>query len=341
VKQRKTISTWPVYLLALPAFVAIWSGWVGLGQLAGFGPVHVLPGVADDVTLNTAITLPIGMETYAAYALRVWMGGRAPARARRFARMTAVSSLVVGSLGQIGYHLMAAVGWASAPWPVVIVVSCVPVAVLGMGAGLVHLVRADEDEAEPDQIAPPAEPLVPVVTARDEIADLVAAEPATTRELWERYAEPVELTAARSDETRPEIEQGADLVGPGLSHRDLTPDEADLVATVRDLRERLGDLAGPGESTPTDDDADVWTPAMAAELIERGQVDQVAARRRSDDELWHTFGDELCREHIAAGEDGITRYRVETITDCARRQALRLIERVKQTVDDTPREVSQ
>jgi len=65
--------SWPIALLAAPAFVAIWSGWVGLGGLTGFGLVHPLPGIADGLTLNSAITLPIGVETYAAYALRVWL----------------------------------------------------------------------------------------------------------------------------------------------------------------------------------------------------------------------------------------------------------------------------
>jgi hypothetical protein len=142
-KRAKTISVWPVYLLALPAFVAIWSGWVGLGQMAGFGKVNLLPGIGNGLTIDSAITLPIGMETYAAYALKVWMGGRVPERARKFAKNTALSSLIVGSLGQITYHLMKAAHWTSAPWPVVIVVACIPVAVLGMGAGLVHLVRAE------------------------------------------------------------------------------------------------------------------------------------------------------------------------------------------------------
>jgi hypothetical protein len=58
--QRKRAATWPLVLLALPAFVAIWSGWVDLGRLTGFGVVHPLPGIADHVALNTAITLPVG-----------------------------------------------------------------------------------------------------------------------------------------------------------------------------------------------------------------------------------------------------------------------------------------
>jgi hypothetical protein len=144
VKAQRGPVAWPVLLLALPAFVAIWSGWVSLGELAGFGLVHPLPGIADDLTINTAITLPIGVETYAAYALWVWLSGTAPSAARRFARISAIGSLVFGAAGQIAYHLMAAAGVTVAPWQITAAVACLPVAVLGMGAALAHLLHADQ-----------------------------------------------------------------------------------------------------------------------------------------------------------------------------------------------------
>ncbi|MEV6706875.1 ABC transporter permease [Micromonospora wenchangensis] len=132
---------WPVVLLALPAFVAIWSGWVGLGGLTGFGVVHPLPGIADGFSINSAITLPIGVETYGAYALYIWLSGRVPAPALRFAKWSALGSLAVGALGQVAYHLLEAAGVTSAPWWITTAVACLPVAVLGMGAALAHLVR--------------------------------------------------------------------------------------------------------------------------------------------------------------------------------------------------------
>jgi len=135
-------------LLAAPAGVAIWSGWVGLGELAGFGVVRPLPGIWDDLRLNTAITLPIGMECYAAYALRVWLSGAMPATARTFARLSAIGALVLGALGQVAYHLMAAAGVSAAPWPVTALVACLPVGVLGMGAALAHLVRAERRDRD-------------------------------------------------------------------------------------------------------------------------------------------------------------------------------------------------
>ena len=135
---------WPVLLLALPAFVAIWSGWVSLGELSGFGMVHPLPGIADHLTINTAITLPVGVETYAAYALWVWLSGRAPQQARQFARWSAIGSLLFGAAGQMTYHLMAAAGMTSAPWLITAAVACLPVAVLGMGAALAHLLHNTE-----------------------------------------------------------------------------------------------------------------------------------------------------------------------------------------------------
>ncbi len=51
---------WPLVLIAAPAAVAVWSGWVGLGELCGFGIIHPLPGIWDTLRINTAITLPIG-----------------------------------------------------------------------------------------------------------------------------------------------------------------------------------------------------------------------------------------------------------------------------------------
>ncbi len=141
------VRRWPLFLIAAPAAVAIWSGWVGLGELCGFGPVRVLPGISD-LTINTAITLPIGVEAYAAYALGAWMSPSSPPQARRFARWSALGAQAYGMTGQIIYHLLAASHAAAAPWPVVVVVSCMPVAVLGLAAALTHLLRLPAAELE-------------------------------------------------------------------------------------------------------------------------------------------------------------------------------------------------
>src|SRR5215475_14755629 len=139
--HRRTRIPIPLVLIALPAAVAIWSGWVGLGERAGFGGVNLLPGIGGGFTLNTAITLPVGVEAYAAYALGVWMSARAPVDARRFAQWSAIGALAYGMAGQVIYHLLAAAGVTEAPWPVVVGVSCMPVIVLGCAAALTHLLR--------------------------------------------------------------------------------------------------------------------------------------------------------------------------------------------------------
>jgi hypothetical protein len=150
------VRSWPVVALALPAFVAIWSGWVGLGGMTGFGKVNPLPGTPfADWTLDTSITLPIGMEVYAAYALQVWLSQSLPERARRFGKWSAIGALFLGAAGQVAYHLMAAAGIASAPWQITTVVACLPVAVLGMGAALHHLIR--EGAAIPAAAEPPGD----------------------------------------------------------------------------------------------------------------------------------------------------------------------------------------
>ncbi|MET8756850.1 ABC transporter permease [Lentzea sp. NPDC004782] len=141
-EPSRTSGLWrnvPLYLIALGAFVAIWGGWVGLGQLTGFGPVNLLPGIGRGWTLNTAITLPLGMEAYAAYAMRVWLDRGKSALARRFAMWSTFAALLLGMSGQVAYHLMTAAGMTSAPWQITTFVSCLPVLVLGGAAALVHL----------------------------------------------------------------------------------------------------------------------------------------------------------------------------------------------------------
>ncbi len=145
-----SVKRWPLVLIASPAAVAIWSGWVGLGQLCGFGPIHPLPGIADGFTINTAITLPIGVEAYGAYALRAWLTSGTPGRAQRFAKASALGALALGMCGQVIYHLLSAVHAVRAPWPVVMLVSCIPVITLGFGAALTHLLKAGvTDDATP------------------------------------------------------------------------------------------------------------------------------------------------------------------------------------------------
>lgn len=139
----KRVSSWPLLLLALPAFVAIWGGWVGLGGMTGFGPINLAPGIGNGWEINSAITLPIGLEVYAAYALHVWLSGARGTTARQFAQWSAIGSLALGAAGQVAYHLLEAAGRESAPWGVTVVVAIIPVIVLGCGAALAHLVRRD------------------------------------------------------------------------------------------------------------------------------------------------------------------------------------------------------
>jgi hypothetical protein len=140
------VVVWPLLVIACSPFIAIWGGWVGLGKLTGFGFVNLLPGMVDEggwATLDTAITLPLGMEAYSAYAFYVLLHPAVSRRSRRFAAWTALGAVLLGMAGQTAYHLMTAAGMTAAPWQITTVVSCLPVAVFGLAAALVHMVRAD------------------------------------------------------------------------------------------------------------------------------------------------------------------------------------------------------
>jgi len=243
------VPSWPLLLLAAPAFVAIWSGWVGLGELTGFGTVRPLPGIWPGLELDTTITLPIGVETYAAYATRAWLTPGVPDRARRFARTSAIGALALGALGQVAYHLMVAAEVTSAPWPITTAVSCLPVAVLGMGAALVHLLRAPGDK--PD-LAPAERPPLAAAGESSPVGRAPAGEP---------VGEPGEATTAPGDHHNADAE--ADLIarareviaaadGRPLGRRALARElgcTEHRARTVLDAASGNGGSAGPGAHT--------------------------------------------------------------------------------------------
>jgi hypothetical protein len=191
----RVVRSWPLVLLATPASVAVWSGWVGIGQMTGFGMVRPFPGIADSVRVDTAITLPLGVEAYAAFALRAWLAsGVVSARTRRFAFWSAIGSFLLGMAGQVAYHLLVQARMIRAPWEITTLVSCLPVLVLGMGAALAHMIHADVS-AGPEMAAGPAVPaeaeltadhadqVVPPATGRDQSGGL-SADQERVAEVW-------------------------------------------------------------------------------------------------------------------------------------------------------------
>ena len=145
----RAVRSWPLVVLAAPAAAEVFSGWAGIAQKTGFGLVSPLPGIWPSLHLDTSITLPVGVEAYAAYALRAWLAGgnSVGGRTRRFAKWSAICSFALGMAGQVAYHLLAQAGAARAPWPVTMIVSCLPVLVLAMGTALAHMLRADAGAA--------------------------------------------------------------------------------------------------------------------------------------------------------------------------------------------------
>jgi hypothetical protein len=130
--------------------------------------VPLLPGIWPSLHLDTAVTLPVGVECYAAYALRAWLATGQPIsdRTRRFAKRSAICSFALGMAGQVAFHLMDQDQIARAPWGITALVSCLPVLVLGMGTALAHLLREDAAAAGrapasapgPARVPPPRSP---------------------------------------------------------------------------------------------------------------------------------------------------------------------------------------
>ena len=116
-----------------------------------------LPGIWSSLHLDTAVTLPVGVECYAAYALRAWLatGHAISDRTRRFAKRSAICSFALGMAGQVAFHLMDQDRITRAPWAITTLVSCLPVLVLGMGTALAHMLREDAAAAGHAQAGAP------------------------------------------------------------------------------------------------------------------------------------------------------------------------------------------
>jgi hypothetical protein len=167
--------------LAFPAAAEVWSGWVGIAQKTGFGQVSPLPGIWPSLHLDTSITLPIGVEAYAAYALRAWLAGEhwISPRTRQFAKWSAIFSFALGMAGQVAYHLLIQADQTRAPWAITTVVSCLPVLVLAMGTTLAHMLRGESAAADSQPAGPPCEEF-PVRSPKDQPADHPGQEGTTT-----------------------------------------------------------------------------------------------------------------------------------------------------------------
>jgi hypothetical protein len=171
----RTVRSWPLMLLAFPAAAEVWSGWVGIAQKTGFGRVSPLPGIWSSLHLDTTITLPVGIEAYAAYALRAWLAADPwiSTRTRWFAKWSALCSFALGMAGQVAYHLLVQADEARAPWGITTVVSCLPVLVLAMGTALAHLLRGDASAGDTPDSRPagPARERSPGWSAEDQPGD--------------------------------------------------------------------------------------------------------------------------------------------------------------------------
>ena len=219
IRSRSAVRSWPLLVLAVPAAAEVWSGWVGIARLTGFGLVAPLPGIWPSLHLDTSITLPVGVEAYAAYALRAWLAAEhaVSPRTRRFAKWSALLSLALGMAGQVTYHLLAGAGVTRAPWAITTIVSCLPVLVLAMGTTLAHMLRddtadaraaADRETGQPDCWSSswsPGDQAGPGPDQPAAVEPAVPAPPAASR----RPAARVHRTTARASGPDPQAEPSA------------------------------------------------------------------------------------------------------------------------------------
>ena len=269
VRHARAVRSWPLLVLAAPAAGEVWSGWVGIAQKTGFGLVSPLPGIWPSLHLDTSITLPVGVEAYAAYALRAWLASEhaVSARTRRFAKWSAIFSFALGMAGQVAYHLLAQAGVARAPWAITTIVSCLPVLVLAMGTALAHMLRADAAVPD-DKTGGPAPVRFPVGQAsprKDQATGrgaLRLSDPPTATRKFRRQDHdatgPATTLAARTAQLKTDqarlIARRLDAAGERVSRRALRNNgvkgsNESLNALARKVKAELAGPAGPAQSS--------------------------------------------------------------------------------------------
>lgn len=208
---------WPLLVISAPAFVAVWSGWVGLGAKTGFGVVRPLPGIIDEFSIDTAITLPVGGEAFAIYALYFATDPGTNSAARRFAWRASIAGLALGFLGQVAYHLTEAANIPTAPWWITTLVAGLPVLIVGAAAYLFHLAGQVTHAADPAVIDPAvidpgsreASDLTPVRPDPGQVSAATEAKQVTTVQVNESYRSTGRVTvqdleaAAKAGHVRP------------------------------------------------------------------------------------------------------------------------------------------
>ncbi len=179
----------------------------GLARSAGWSP-DVCPA------------LPVVVDVLAAVSTRAWLSGSAPVEAKRFAKRSALLSVVVSMAGNIGFHLLQA-GYLRASVVLVILVAMIPPIGLAAAAHLVAVLRS----AEPtEEVSVPA--VAPVVMSVPMAAPVTA----------EASAEPVTVTDTRADtkQTAPRTPRRTDTATAvarlKTKHPDMTA--ADIAAKV-------------------------------------------------------------------------------------------------------------
>ncbi len=166
----------------------------------------------------------VGVEAYAAYALRAWLARdkMISDRTRRFAKWSAICSFALGMAGQVAYHLMAQAGIVRAPWAITTIVSCLPVLVLGMGTALAHMLRADTEATD----TPGSR------TGQPAILRLLPRSPQDQAEPGRRRPEADRDRSTRQDQDGfgPGPRHGHGITGPGLRPTGPKADQARAIA---------------------------------------------------------------------------------------------------------------
>ena len=127
-----------LFLIVGCGLLEVWASWLMIGSISGF------PKLGG---MTTGWILPVSTEAYWSIAVVAWLAAPAGKRSARYAMWTAGIMFGLSLAGQEYGHLVAA-GYRIPPLLMVTLVTALPLAAVALGAVLIHLRRADREEAE-------------------------------------------------------------------------------------------------------------------------------------------------------------------------------------------------
>lgn len=304
---HKDMLLWVLYLIGACCLLEVSPAWARIAADCAFLPAGPVP---------TDWTLPVIIEAYWGAALYGWLHDPAGQRSRRFAAGSAVVVFALSLSGQVAVHLYLAAHGTIPPPALTAFAASLPVLVLGCGAMLVHMRRADRSRAEAaaaaeDRARAEAESEAAEADERTALREQLETMQATlaplTAGLAEATARAEEAEAARAGlepERAARVAAEAQLAEAVSARETAERERLEALTRSEAIAQKLAAVSGRKARTPGAKSAQraSWESAQGDDVTTELRA---LMELRADPELWKPrMGGELARRIGASPATG-------------------------------------